>query len=218
MLAIALAAVLCLVLHVSSFAVAGHAAGVTVREVALGWGPVLARIGKLRLRPVPVSGYVRFKDARAEPLEPGDTADAFDHQPLGVQLAITLSGSLLLLVLALSMLGADGLFAFASAFGQVIEGALSPLGAAQHLLAAGSAFAQAQPFALTLGLVAAKLAAVNLLPLPALNGGQALALVFGRFVQAPAALVKGLLLGSAALMASWMVALGWFALRALHVA
>jgi hypothetical protein len=53
------------------------------------------------------------------------------------------------------------------------------LGDAQALMRRAALGLQAAPFAVVLGVVAAKAAALNLLPLPALNGGAALA-VLGR--------------------------------------
>ena len=102
------------------------------------------------------------------------TADAFNHQLVWKQVLIPLTGVGSALLLSVLVLGANAWAGFASAFGQILEGAAAPLSVAQTNLHAFDQFAAQNSFALVLGLVATKLAAYNLLPFGGLNGGQAL--------------------------------------------
>lgn len=213
MLPLALAALLCIVLHVVSFACAARWAGVPVREVSIGYGPVLLGAGTLRLRLLPLGGFARLKDTRSEQLAPADTADAFDRQPAIVRVLITLSGCFSLLCLV-PALGGQALDALLSGFAQFFSGALSPMGEAQALLAAGQDFAHGASFAATCGLVAAKLAAVNLLPFPSTNGGQAIAVLLERFGTLPQGLVTATALAFMGLIALWVWAGLHFVARA----
>lgn len=152
---------------------------------------------------------MRFKDTRAEDLESWEREGTFDGQPLLVQLVVTLSGSLALLSVAFAIAPDQALFAFKDGFGQVVVGALSPLTRAQELLAGGSAAISQLTFFSLLALVAVKMVAFNLLPLPTLNGGALIALVGNRIGLAKIwrpGYTQALQLTYVALVLSWLLA------------
>lgn len=204
------AVVLCVLLHMFVIALCGAAFGVTVREISLGLGPKAFSIGNFTFRALPFGGSVRFKDSREEELDASDMHGALDGRSLPVQIVIGLSGCLALLALAIVALQADGVQAFLTGFVEIVTGALSPMDKAQALLAQAEQRLTGAPFVAVLGLVAAKLAAFNLLPLPAANGGYVIAMI-GRAVGVakfwPQGLTPVLLLAYLAIAISWAWAL-----------
>jgi len=203
------AAALCLAVHLGVMAVLANTFGVTVRRVTYGIGPTLYTGRLLHVKALPLSGHVKLKDSREEALEEGDWRDAFDHQAVWKQVFVPLAGSGSLIAVAVVVLGVEGWTSFARGFEQIFLGALSPLGSAQVFLRSFATFAQAHSFIALAGLVAAKLAAVNLLPFGALNGGQALMTLvrFGRpKMQFEDAVARWGILVTLLLFASWVVA------------
>lgn len=153
-----------------------------------GIGPVLAQRSwrhlVLALRPLPIAGHVRFDPPEEE------SADA--HQriaPPGRSFALAtrlertllyLAGPAALVAVASVVLGPDiAIISFRRGFGQILAGALDPLTTGPaHLRALGNLVFNSS-FTTCLAVVAAKMAALNLLPIPPLNGFQALhALLF----------------------------------------
>lgn len=204
------AVVLCMLLHVFVIALVGLALGVTVRELTLGLGPTAFTVGRLRVKAFPFGGAVRFKDSREEALDAADMRDALDGRPLAVQVFIGLSGCLALILVAVATLQIGAIRALVDGFPQIVLGALSPLGTAQALLAEAVERVAGQSFAVVLGLVAAKLAAFNLLPLPGANGGFVIA-TLARWAGVarlwPQALTTALLMVYLAIALSWVCAL-----------
>lgn len=176
MLALVSALFLCLLLHLSALALVGTSLRIQLRELSYGYGPVIASWGRVQLKLFPLGGAVRFKDTRVEDLESWEREGTFDGQPLLVQVAVMLSGSLTLLLMAFAIAPDQTLFAFKDGFGQIVGGGLSPLTRAQELLAAASVAISQLSFFSLLALVAVKIAVFNLLPLPPLNGGALIAL------------------------------------------
>ena len=86
---------------------------------------------------------------------------------------VVLSGPLVVLALCVAAAGTAAGAAFVQSFGQIIDGALDPLGQAQAYLGRYGQAADAAPFA-TGALLLAKLVAFSLLPLPLLAGGNSL--------------------------------------------
>ncbi len=237
MLFVLIAVVLCVLLHVSAMALAGVALGVTLREVSIGFGPTILRIGRLKIRMLPIAGSVRFKDSREEVSEEWDAdADgedlysepdevrldqvsldgALDQRSPMTQISIGLAGCAALVVLACVIWQVDGIHAVIDGFSQIVTGAISPFDTAQVLIADAQQVLAGMPFLGVLGLVAAKFAAFNLLPLPAANGGFVLAAI-GRSLGVdrawPASLTTGLLLVYIGIALSWLVAFGTYWLR-----
>lgn len=208
--------VLCVLLHAFVIALCGAALGVKVREVSIGLGPLAFSIGRLSFRALPFGGAVRFKDSREEEIDASDMRDAFDGRSVFIQIVIGLSGCIALLAIAGVTLQAEGIRAFIDGFAQIVVGALSPMGKAQALLAQAQQKLAGLPFLAVLGLVAAKLAAFNLMPLPAANGGFVIATIgrgLGVAKYWPAQLTPVLLLAYLALAVSWLVALAVYLLR-----
>ena len=205
----------CLPIHLLAMAAAGVAFGVSLEALAFGFGPTILRAGRLRVGLVPLGGYVRFADASdGRALAPGEPLP-FDRRPLAQRLAIVLAGVLALVSVAFATLGGAGLAAFAAGFGQIVVGALSPFGAAPAMLHDGVQFAARQPFAAVFGLVAAKFAALQLLPYPGSNGGAVVAMTGSRLGLARfwSSSLRGVLgLAVLALGVSWAVALATFVL------
>jgi membrane-associated protease RseP (regulator of RpoE activity) len=208
--------VLCVLLHMFVIALCGAAFGVTVREISLGLGPRAFGIGRFTFRALPFGGAVRFKDSREEALDASDMHGALDGRSLLVQIVIGLSGCLALLALAIVALQAEGVQAFLNGFVEIVTGALSPMDKAQALLAQAQQRLAGAPFMAVLGLVAAKLAAFNLLPLPAANGGYVIAMIargVGIAKFWPQGLTPVLLLVYLAIAISWLWALVVYLVR-----
>lgn len=207
---------LAIFVHVSALALGATLAGVAIREIRVGFGPVLLRFARYRIALGPFGGFVKMKDSREEQSVAEPMQDAFDHQPGWKQALIPLSGPTALLLLALLLLGEDGWHAFIKGFSQVLVGALAPLSEAQQLLGSFNDYLRARSFLDVLGLLAAKMAAINLLPLPMLNGGAAiLALLgFNRASERTTTTMQMLgVLALGALWLSWTVAIAIFLLR-----
>jgi len=151
--------------NVLSIAAAGRLIGAPLDQIKLFSGPRLIRIkmgnASLCVHAVPIGGCVKFQD------------DLVGVHPLK-QVFIVISGCLGLFVAAIFVLGvSEALEQFASGFYQIVAGALAPSTRGAKLISAAYEFLKANAFLLCLGSVAAKLAAGNLLPVPALNGGDA---------------------------------------------
>lgn len=207
---IPLAAALCTALHLGAIALAAMQFGIPVREIHYGWGPTLLRIGPLRIKPLVFAGSVVLKDGGAEGLEGDAKRDAFDSQPRMTRLLIGCAGPFALLTLSLLVSPFDGLGQVGSGFVQYVEGALSPFGQAQRLLRLAAEAAGGLDFVPLLGLVAAKAAAFNLLPLPGSNGGFLLQALFERTELArrwPPQATRAALLVFLGSTLSWLLAL-----------
>ena len=160
-------------------AIAANLAGITVREVRYGNAPIIATFGRYRIGLLPISGFVKLKDSRSELLDTDCCHDAFDHQPRWKQAAVLLGGILFVLAISLALLGHEGWIAFVRGFRQIFIGALSPMSEAQHMLASFRGYLRSATFGDALGLFFAKVAAFNLLPIPILNGGDAILALLG---------------------------------------
>ena len=199
----------CVAIHLLTIAATAHVVGVRVRAVSLGMGPVLARFGRFQLRAVPLGGHVTLLDSRVEPVPKEAMPQAFDGRSTAEQVAIALSGCAALVAVAWGLLWTAGLEAVGAGVVQILRGALSPFGQGQGLVADVVHFARAAPATVVFGCTAAKLAALNLLPLPALNGGAALASVGRRLGLArwwPAGATTGLSLVALGIGLSWCAA------------
>lgn len=152
--------------------------GVGVPRIDLGaWGPK-ARFtvagSDVSLSPWLVSGSSTFKDignADVYGNSPGKLLSGFGRW---VRAAVPLIGPLSVLAAACLLAGHEALGAFGRGFAQIFLGALDPLDTAQVYLDAFRDLAGASPVA-SMGVALAKFAAFSMLPLPPLNGGQAIA-------------------------------------------
>jgi len=212
MIALLLSVVFCTAVHVLAMALYAMWIGIEVREVAVGVGPILCRRGRFRLAALPVSGYVRMRSAREEEVPADEMHTTLEGQSIGRQLGVMLFGCAALLAIAVALAGADGLRVFAAAQVDFVAGALSPLGEAQRLLGRVDALTrEASEIGTVVGLVAAYVGGVNLLPLPMFNGGAAIAALarragLDRFW--PSGLTRALAFVWPGMALAWLLALG----------
>ncbi|MFN9472263.1 site-2 protease family protein [Acidovorax sp.] len=213
---------LAVAIHLTAMAACALAMGIRVRSLLFGVGPVWLRLGPVHLRALPVAGNVVLKDSRVvgddgdgEVLDPAGFSDAFNHQPLWKQVLLPLAGLAALVAMGVGILGAEGWAAFLRGFMQVVLGAVSPLDQAQVYLRSVQVFVGNHGFVATLGLVCAKLGALNLLPLATFNGGQALVNMVKRGrpeVAWEQAWGQWSLWCSLLLLGAWVVAFGYLVL------
>jgi len=152
-------------LHVSTMGLLGaFCLEVPIERISFGMG---TRWFQTSIATIPISfglplgGYVKFV---------GD-----DLRRLGVRLCgLELSGCAVLLILAAVILGRHASFDVFALWQQFFEGALSPLGHAQILLADFGRHLAGLDELSILATVSFGLAALNLLPVPMLNGGNAI--------------------------------------------
>jgi membrane-associated protease RseP (regulator of RpoE activity) len=204
-----------MLLHVTALAACARLAKIPIRLITLGIGWTLLKIGLLQIKLLPLGGSVHMKDSRTETLTEAELADAFDHQPRWRQAAIPLGGSLSVLGVSLLLLGIEGWDAFLSGFHQVFAGALSPLTVGPQLIAAFVSGVESDPVAWSFGLFCAKIAAVNLLPLPSLNGGDALMALLGLNKASEQTRVKLLTMSVCVVLLLWG---GWLLAASVYVA
>ena len=197
------AVIACTLVHLLAIAGQGMLLGLPLSEFRFGFGPVWLRAGRLSLGGLPLGGYVRFGASTSEP------PPQWSLHPLS-QLSLALAGVAALLAVSIALIGRDGLAAFAGGFRQFLVGAASPLDAAQAMLVAVRRQVVDGTFAATLGLVAAKLAAMNLMPFPRTNGWEMLAVAGRRLGLAsrwPEGLTTAWLLAHLAFLGAWLLAL-----------
>lgn len=212
-------------LHVTVVALLGRWLGIAIREVSFGMGPALLSAGVFRLRALPLGGSVVFKDTQTEAPPSGAidididvdkwAVDAFDHQPRAVRVLLPLCGVAALAAVAFALHPASAGASVAHGFAQWVSGALAPSSTALRLIE-GATRVASLGFTPLLGMLAAKLTALNLLPLPSMAGGQALlALLDPSPREMPrwkASLLQGSVWLLLALALSWAAAVGIFAL------
>jgi membrane-associated protease RseP (regulator of RpoE activity) len=184
----------CFVVHVGAMALVGWWVGATVEEVSFFFGPTLFRFlyrgVSYRLGAVPVGGFVKFKAEREKNKDSEQILFAADMEPPGFhdlhplkQTLIAASGCAALLALAALCLGPwAAVRSLGRGFVQLIPfapwtPAWVPRG--RELALRFMALLQEGPFRVALGVMAAKLAAANLLPWPPLNGGMILTSILG---------------------------------------
>jgi len=207
---------------VAAIAAAGFASGVSIRQISLGVGPVILPFGKFVVRSFLFAGWVKFKDTRADAHD--DTSaqvtseDAYNHQPRIIQAVIPLAGPASLAAVAFVLGHEKDLSEVFSGFRQIFLGSLQPLSVAQAYIGATQTAVATGGFGALTGVLAAKLAAFNLVPLPMLNGGQALFALLRKpgdeLVSWEAQLTKWAVLPWSALMLSWFVACAYYLVRA----
>ncbi|WP_444944598.1 site-2 protease family protein [Microbulbifer sp. ZKSA006] len=163
-----------MILHISTIAAFLVLFGVKIKELSYGVGPTLLSIDKLKIQPIPISGYVRTLDSREDTLNEEEKRYTLDGQPLGVQVFLPLSGCIVVFFISYLFLGRDSLNLFVSAFQEIILGGLNPLSTGQDLIQRSRDFIQQSSLISIIATVQIKLVAFNLLPLTVLNGGQAI--------------------------------------------
>lgn len=152
---------------------------------------------------LPTGGSVKF-------------AEGFQNLALPFKWLITLSGPFLVAISALIGLSFAALLpAFVSGFEQAIGGAISPVAYGAPLIQKFYREYVATSLFAAYGLLAIKLTAYNLLPIPGLNGGQLLTSLFPNFHESKWGLrIAGIsLIIILALMLSWGVAFAVYLFR-----
>jgi membrane-associated protease RseP (regulator of RpoE activity) len=162
--------------HIGATALVARVLGSKVYEITFGFGPILYRRAMQRtfltLRTVPLGGSVG--------LEPPDGIGSVAGSPGGRPFAdlgglaravVYSAGSVATLALAMVLLGGSVAgTSFGRGFGQFIGGAIAPSDqGVRNLRVFGNVLASAS-FPACAGVIAAKMAAFNLIPLPSLNG------------------------------------------------
>ena len=159
--------------HLIPFYVLGRCAAVTVEAFELFFGGALVRWRHdgtwFSVNWFPLGGFVKFKGI--DVATGGNTEGTWHRLPRIARAAICLSGPTALLLLALIALGpASFREDVRETSTQVAELAVHPAAVIKRFLA----FVDSSPFRIILGAIGVKLAFVNLLPLPLVNGGQAI--------------------------------------------
>jgi hypothetical protein len=196
-------------IHVTAITAAGFVSGVSIRQISFG------------VRAFPFAGWVKFKDTLADECVDTSAArtshDAYNHQLRIVQAAIPLAGPASLVAVALVLGYERSLSEVLTGFRQIFAGSLQPLSVAQAYISATQSFAANGGFGVLTAVLAAKLAAFNLVPLPMLNGGQALLALLRKPGDEPAAwetsLLKWAMLPWCALLLCWLVAFVYYVVR-----
>jgi membrane-associated protease RseP (regulator of RpoE activity) len=172
--------------HVGTMALVGMRLGVPVQEVTLFYGNAWLRFRHrgvdYRIGWIPLGGVVRFQSHRAGSVDPEKVLFAADLDPPGLndlhpleRAFIAASGCLTLIALSVLCLGPlAGVRSVGRGFVQLIPfapwtPAWVPSG--KDLVSRFLALLRSGPFRVALGVLAAKVAALNLLPLPPFNGG-----------------------------------------------
>ena len=203
-------------LHILIMAGCAGIFGIGIREISIGFGRPLLNFGLLKIRLLPLGGFVRLVDSRDIEIKDYRIEEAFNHKSLFVQLAVILSGICILLLSSYAVLGSEALNSFSKGIAQVIDGALNPFGQAQIYLNKIVNVSIEGEVMYLLPLIATKFCALNMLPSANLNGGQALLTLlrlgkpkaewqdkFQLFITFPVLLM----------MISWVIALVFFALN-----
>ncbi|BBB68395.1 hypothetical protein UNDYM_4142 [Undibacterium sp. YM2] len=210
MLNLLLIVYICLFVHLFSIAAAGRVASVRLLEISIGMGPALFRYKKFVLKLIPIGGYVKFLDSQEHYVSDADLPFAFDQLSLVKKILVILPGCAALLLLAMALNGADAWQDFCTFPMQFVTGALSPFDTAQTLLHTASKLIQTSGFLSLMGIVAAKLAAGNLLPLVSTNGSQLIIFVaqrLGLVKPYPGPIHKFVAIVSIACWISWLLAI-----------
>jgi membrane-associated protease RseP (regulator of RpoE activity) len=174
---------------------------VRVEKIAIFYGSPLVTF-QSRLCPVlvgciPTGGYISLD------------MEQFPKRSLFTRWLVVLAGPLAVLLTAVICLGiTDATAHFASAFSQIVKGALAPVSHGKELI--GLFFSQAQQSAiLGYGILAAKCAALNMLPITAMPGGRLLTELTAKRENSVLAKVLNIvgLLCAFPLFLSWTIAL-----------
>lgn len=176
MIAFLAAYVLATLIHITGFVVTARAFGVHPMVFSLFMGPPLISFNlrgiQFQLCLIPLGAYVKFPDY--------DTPDgAIKGRRRMCELhhfqrvAIVLSGCTALALTCTLLLGLEGfILALRSAFSSYLRGVINPINYGAPLLR--EFIFSTESFAQKLGVVAAAFCGLNLLPIPLLNGGEAI--------------------------------------------
>ena len=172
------------VVYVGGFVLAGLLARTRLEKIEVFFGTKLAVVHikgvQLSLGWIPTGGSVAFPDLEG--------SQGKSDQGVGLSLAwrimIIASGPIAVFLVACCCIGSEeaarSLFL---GFPQILEGAFAPLSKGEALVGQAIDLFQREGFVITFGVMATKITASNLLPVPPANGGQLLMEVFGERFQ-----------------------------------
>lgn len=158
--------------HLLGHMITGRLFGLKIERFSLFFFPVFkfqTPLFPVEIGLLPMGGSVKFSD---------------DYEKLALPLKwlVILSGPLFTIISALLVLPFDKAFpAFISGFGQSIYGAISPIAYGAPLLQTFFIEDLATSVFAAYGILALKMEALNLLPLPLFNGGQLITAIFQNF-------------------------------------
>lgn len=205
-----LAVIICITVamfvHVWSMALAGWLVGADIQEISVGFGPRMLRFktgtANININYILTGGSVKF-------------GDSFQNIHPIKRAFISAAGCLGLLCLASISFGIPETFLkFQNGFGQFVYGALSPRSVGKELLYVFYSFLKVNTFFACIAMTSTKIAAVNMMPLPTLNGGDIVLTLIGWIKPIPSKLREYLqqigLLVMLALLCSWIIACCYF--------
>jgi hypothetical protein len=159
-------------IHLLGHMIAARLAGLKIEKVSFFYIPVFkfqTPAFPLEIGILPVGGSVKL-------------SEEFEKNSLPVKWLVTISGSLFVAISVVIVLSFDKAWlAFITGFGQIIYGAISPIAYGATLIQKFFAEDLAASVFTAYGILAAKLVAINLLPLATLNGGQMITALFPNF-------------------------------------
>ena len=201
-----LAIVLGTQIHVFTMALTGYMFGVDIKKISIGYGPKIFSNGVIVFKLLFFGGYVTFqsKDNPDKQIQPGRS---FEDKNYFVRVFIALSGCFLLILVAWLLLLGPVFDELIFSMITVVEGALSPFEKGGEIISQALRFVEASKALDIFGMVFISIAAVNLLPIPILNGGQPfLELVPGIAIKEKLMMVG--LLCTLAILVAWFLAIG----------
>ena len=168
--------------------------GARIYTIGLFMGPTVMRfrIGHTRLHvgSLPLGNYVRYapsEDDFLEGVDPEALAESIRTaeedfgrlHPLS-RASICLGGWVVLVLLAFALIGPQAAITeVGSGFVQLLQGTISPLGKAQELFMGFFSAYESRSIGIVVGIIATKIVAFNMLPLPPLAGGEAIRILVG---------------------------------------
>lgn len=151
------------IIHTLAMAGAGWFVGVKVKKIDIFFGPRIKSFTlgemELNINTIPTGGSVNFAEFK-------------ETHPIK-QIFIASSGALALVIVAMMVFGtSEGFQKFLNGFSQVFWGTLSPRSQGSQYLISLYEYMKINSFPLCAGLIASKVAAANLFPIPTFNGGE----------------------------------------------
>jgi len=127
-----------------------------------------------------------------------------------MRILIHLSGPTLVLVSATLILGSGAAFQeFINGFAQIVRGSLSPIVVGSRIMASFLVVLHTKPMLVSAAILATKFAAINLLPIPYLNGGKILTEIIPAF--------RKIWVMTLGLLASMCIVLTWLAILLIQI-
>lgn len=152
------------IIYTLAMAGAGWFVGVNARKIDIFFGPKIKSFTmgemELNINTIPTGGSVNFGSEFKE------------THPIK-QIFIACSGSMALVIVTMMVFGtSEGLQKFLNGFSQVFWGTVSPRSQGSQYLILLYEYMKINSFVLCTGLIASKIAAANLFPIPTFNGGE----------------------------------------------